>query len=126
MKKLIGTLVVSGILLVAFQSFILKPGADPDSSEEVKEILKNSCYGCHSNESSNKKGVDAFNFDQFDGLKVTKKISKLDAVNEVVTEGKMPPQKFLKGNPDKALSDEQIKLVANWAVQESEKLMKGN
>ncbi|MDX2432039.1 MAG: heme-binding domain-containing protein [Bacteroides sp.] len=126
MKKLIGSLVVSGILLVAFQSFILKPDSNSGSQDEVKEILKNSCYGCHSNESSNKKGMEALNFDQFDGLKATKKISKLDAVNEVVTEGKMPPEKFLKGNPDKALSDEQKTLLGKWAVEESEKLMNGN
>ncbi len=126
MKKLVASLFVSGILLVAFQSFILKPGPGPDAPDEVKEILKNSCYGCHSNESSNKKSVGALNFDEFDGYKVTKKISKLDAIHEVITEGKMPPEKFLKGNPDKALSDDQGTLVGNWALEESEKLMKEN
>ena len=66
MKKLIVSLAVSAILLLVFQSFVFKTAPAPDIPADVKEILKASCYDCHSQESSNKKGKIALNFDKWD------------------------------------------------------------
>jgi len=126
MKKLIVSLAVSAILLLVFQSFVFKTAPAPDIPSDVKEILKTSCYGCHTEESSNKKGKDALNFDKWDSYKDTKKISKLDAICEVISKDKMPPEKHLKNNPEKALSDEQKVVVCSWTDKEVTKLMGGN
>jgi len=126
MKKLIFSLAVSGILFLVFQSFILNPPQDPDFPAEVKEVLKTSCYDCHSNGSSNSKAPLALNFDKWNDYKSSKKISKLEAICEVIRENKMPPEKYLKGNPEKAVSDDQKELLCKWSEEESAKLMEGN
>jgi hypothetical protein len=126
MKKAIVLLVPATFLFFVFQSFIVNPQAGPEFPADVKEVLKTSCYDCHSKDASHKKGTLALNFDKWDDYKLTKRISKLDAICEVIEEGKMPPEKYLKGNPDKALSDDQKALICNWAEDESAKLMEGN
>ena len=126
MKKLIVSLAVSAILLLVFQSFVSKTAPTPDIPSDVKEILKTSCYDCHSQESSNKKGKEALNFDKWDDYKDSKKISKLDAICEVISKDKMPPEKYLKNSPEKALSDDQKVAVCSWTDKEIEKLMGGN
>lgn len=126
MKKLIVSLAVSAILLLVFQSFVFKTAPAPDIPADVKEILKASCYDCHSKDASNKKGKIALNFDKWDDYKDTKKISKLDAICEVISKDKMPPEKYLKNSPDKALSDDQKVAVCSWTDKEATKLMGGN
>jgi uncharacterized membrane protein len=126
MKKLIFSLAVSGILFLVLQSFIINPPQGPDFPADVKEVLKTSCYDCHSSSSSNNKAPLALNFDKWNDYKASKKISKLDAICEVTRENKMPPEKYLKGNPEKALSDDQKELLCKWSEEESAKLMEGN
>ncbi len=126
MKKLIVSLAVSAILLLVFQSFVFKTAPAPDIPADVNEILKTSCYGCHTQESSSKKAKIALNFDKWDDYKDTKKISKLDAICEVISKDKMPPEKYLKDSPEKALSDDQKVAVCSWTDKEATKLMGGN
>jgi heme-binding protein len=126
MKKTIVLLVPATFLFFVFQSFIFNPQAGPEFPADVKQGLKTSCYDCHSNDASNKKGKLALNFDKWDNYKLTKRVSKLDAIYEVIDEGKMPPEKYLKGNPEKAMSDELKELICEWTEEEAEKLMKGN
>lgn len=126
MKKSLVLLLPAAILFLVFQSFIFNSPAGPDFPADVKEVLKTSCYDCHSKDASKKKGTLALNFDKWDDYKVSKRISKLDAICEVIEEGKMPPAKYLKGNPEKAMSDEQKEMVCSWAEEGAEKLMGGN
>lgn len=126
MKKLIVSLAVSAILLLVFQSFVSKTAPAPEIPADVKEILKATCYDCHSQESSNKKAKDALIFDKWDSYKDSKKISKLDAICEVISKDKMPPEKYLEKNPEKALSDDQKVVVCSWTDKEATKLMGGN
>jgi len=126
MKKLIVSLAASAILLLVFQSFVFKTAPAPDIPADVNEILKTSCYGCHTQESSSKKAKIALNFDKWDDYKDTKKISKLDAICEVISKDKMPPEKYLKDSPEKALSDDQKVAVCSWTDKEATKLMGGN
>ncbi len=126
MKKVILLLVPAALLFFVFQSFIFNLQAGSDFPADVKEVLKTSCYDCHSKDASNKKGTLALNFDKWDDYKLTKRISKLDAICEVIEEGKMPPEKHLKGYPDKALRDDQKALICNWVEDESAKLIGGN
>ena len=126
MKKTVLFLSACGILFFAFQSFRFKSADPPVLSEDVKALLKNSCFDCHSNEASGDKSKGALNFDEWSDYKDSRKISKLDAICEVVDEGKMPPEKYLKKFPEKALSEEQQALVCNWVEEELGNLMGGN
>ena len=126
MKKSSLLLLPATILFLVFQSFIFNFTTGSEFPADVKEILKTSCYDCHSKDASNKKGTLALNFDKWDDYKITKRISKLDAIAEVIEEGKMPPAKYLKNNADKALSDDKEELVLNWVEEEAEKLMGEN
>jgi len=92
--------------------------------EDVEKVLKNSCFDCHSTASKNKDAKGTLNFETWNDYKLTKKISQMTSISEVLEEGTMPPEKYLGFKPDRALSDEQVKLVREWCSKETEKLMK--
>ena len=69
------------------------------------------------------KAKSKLNFSKWEDYKITKKISKLNAISEEVKEKTMPTQKYLKYYPDKALSDEEIGVITTWANAEADKLM---
>jgi len=126
MKKSLFLFLPAAVLFLGFQSFIFNASLGSEFPDDVKEVLLTSCYDCHSKDASSKKGTLALNFDKWENYKLSKRISKLDAICEVIEDGKMPPAKYLKGNADKALSGEQKKLICNWAEEEAEKLVGGN
>lgn len=123
MKKFLAALSVSVIILLVFQSFSSNSVPGTEFPAEVKEILKTSCYDCHSDASTNKKALEAVNFEKWDNYKASKQISKLDAVCETISKDKMPPEKYLKNKPEHALSDEQKVIICSWVDKEVEKLM---
>lgn len=128
MKKLLFVAVIlffSGILL----SFTLSEKPNPivpgeevlNMPEDVKVIVDNHCFGCHNSESKNTKGKMKLNFDKFgDQYSNVKAAGKLKKISEEVSEDHMPPKKFLKHYPDKALSAEQKKTLSDWALQASQ------
>ena len=91
--------------------------------EDVKKILSNSCYACHSTGAKAKNAVKALNFRKWNDYKTTKKIGLLNNISEVVEEGAMPPEKFLKKYPEKALSGEDKEIILEWTKKETAKIM---
>ena len=71
-------LAVGGIILL--QSFILKNRANLNPPEDVQQILVSSCYDCHSSAGTNDDAKKAVNFEEWDGYRLTKKISVLDEI----------------------------------------------
>jgi len=126
MKKPVLFLVITGVIFLVFQAFVINPAPGPGIPEDVQDILKTFCNDCHSNDASSKKGKIALNFDKWNDYKVSKKISKMEDICELVDEGKMPPEKYLKSKPDNALSDSQKALICDWTSKESVILMEGN
>ena len=63
-------------------------------------------------------------FDTFDQLSVYKQIGKYEGIHEAITEGEMPPEKFLKKYPNKTLTDSEKKTLISWAKSEGDKLSK--
>lgn len=119
--------VLLGVLgLMVFLSFNQGPGAGDEIPEEIATILKSSCLACHNAEARSEDAKKAVQFDIWDDYRVTKKIGILGKMGEVVEEGKMPPKKYLENNPDKMLTEEQLKLFLDWTKEESERLMQGN
>lgn len=123
MKKNILLSLLTATLVIVLSSFLMRPAGETVSGVDAKEVLKTHCYGCHTDASSGKISKTKLNFDKWNDYNIAKKISKLEKICEEVEEGKMPPKKFLKSNPGKALSDEQKQLICKWAEAESEKLM---
>lgn len=94
-----------------------------DFPEDVMSVLERSCFDCHSDEASNFKAKGKLNFSKWNEYKPSKKISKLGAICEEITDGKMPTKKYKNKYPDKSLSKEEIDLICNWADEESKKLL---
>ena len=96
----------------------------PEFPEEVGKVLSKSCFPFHTTDATGKDAKAAMDFNMWDEYKLTKKISLLNDINEALKEGIMPPAKFLKSFPDRALSDDHVKLIRDWTQKETEKLMK--
>lgn len=86
-----------------------------DFPEDVAKILKVHCMDCHVTASKNDKAKDKLNFDKWDKLNMMKKTGKLNDIIETVSEGKMPPEKYLNHYPDKKLTEDQVKVITKWA-----------
>lgn len=95
--------------------FVTSELTDDSFPEDVQKVFKVHCNDCHTSASKNVKSKGKLNFDKWDGLSMMKKTGKLNDIAKVVSEKKMPPEKYVNKNPDKKLSDEQIKLVTDWA-----------
>jgi hypothetical protein len=125
MKKLL--FVVSVVMLSGlFFSFTISENPKTVAPEEgglnmpenIKSIVDNSCYGCHHTDSKNDKGKKKLNFDSFGSeYSNIKSAGKLKEIAEEVSEGNMPPEKFLSHYPEKALSADQKKELSDWAME---------
>ena len=127
MKK--GIRIVLTLLLT--YTMMMRGNANPHPSEpqadfpkKVSGILTNSCYNCHTTGAKAEKAAEALDFKKWEEYKLTKKISLLTKICEVAEKGDMPPGKYLKQHPEKALSESDIKTICNWTKKESEKLIK--
>ncbi len=123
-KVILLLLVAGGFILL--QSLILKKRADLNPPEEVQKILESSCYDCHTSAGQNDDAKKAISFDEWDSYRLTKKISVLDEITEVIEKDKMPPGKYLEFKPDRKLDPEQKETLLKWAEETSKALMEGN
>ena len=110
--------------LVAFASE--KPSETKDAAmpDNVKTIIENSCFGCHNTDSKNDKAKEALDLKTMSELSNSKMIKAYREIAEVVEENEMPPEKFLDKYPDKKLSEEDRKVLMEWAKNEAKSLMK--
>ena len=137
MKKRINTilpLIVLGITFILF-SFTKESNEEYspitsieslDIPENVKAILDNKCVGCHNDEAKSGKSKMKMNFDKLTNGEYSrgKIISKLDKITKMLSKDKMPPQKFLDKYPDKKLTEDESKILSDWASTQSS-MMKG-
>ena len=137
MKKLFSTqifvlMLIFGVIisLLSFKSSSLvlqeeaKAVAKFETPENISTILDKSCFGCHNVDAKSEDARDALLLDELPYMKKYKIISKLDEIAEVVKDGDMPPSKFLKKYPEKALTSDESKSLSDWALQAAEDLMK--
>ena len=107
--------------------------------EDVKLILKTSCYDCHSNETyypwysyvapisflvsrDTKVGREELNFSDWESYKKTDKAGALDGISDAVAEGEMPMKIFTLIHRDATLSDAENEIIVNWADEFAESL----
>ncbi|MDX8340090.1 heme-binding domain-containing protein [Draconibacterium sp. IB214405] len=112
---------VSGLVALAAKKPAQTSEPMPD---DVKAVIQNSCYGCHNSESRNEDGKKEIQFDKLDELSAIKKIHAYKEIGEALEKNEMPPKKFLERFPDKALSEENKKMLMDWSKKEAEALVK--
>jgi len=132
------------VLFVTMLGFVLlqffRPGIpstaitkDFDGPQEVKSILKTSCYSCHSNEtklawfdqinpgyllarSHIMAGRSYLNFSHWDSLNVNQQRGKLfDALN-VIKAGRMPKKEYAFLHPESKLDSAKIEILENYIL----------
>ena len=106
--------------------------SDLKASVEVKNILKNSCYDCHSNETvwpaysyvapvsffladHVEHGRKHLNFSDWGSLDSAKQKKKLHEIVEEIEDGEMPLSSYLLLHSNAKLTEEEIKLIKDWA-----------
>jgi len=82
--------------------------------ESVSGIFKNSCVGCHSDQSNSKAKI-FMNLSDWDKLKTKKQVKTGKRINKEVAKGAMPPEGFLKKHPEAALTPSQVESVSAWS-----------
>ena len=126
-KSFISVLVVLFLFTSAVVFAIEKPTVKPTSKipENVKAIIKKSCFGCHNTDSKNNDAKEELDFKKLNDLSLMKKISAYKHIGETVEDNDMPPKRFLEKFPDKKLTAEQKAVIIAWAKKEAEALVKG-
>lgn len=102
-----------------------------DVPENIQNILKISCYDCHSNNTNypwyNKiqpvnwwladhvnEGKRKLNFDEFNAYSTKKKLHKLDEVIETIRDNEMPLKSYTFIHGDAKLSDSNKQEIEAW------------
>ena len=125
----VSLIILTICLLYGFQDAGIQSGElldvkpAPGFPEEIMKIVINSCYDCHSGETQSQIAKTVLNFDNWNDYKTSKKVHLLGKMDEAINEKSMPPQKYLKQNPEKILTQDQIDLFSKWAKEESDKLL---
>lgn len=149
-------LIVLSVLFAAMQ--ILQPDrntrASPNSSAKditmmynipanVKAILHNSCYDCHSNAPTYPwysyvqpfgwwlahhidEGKAELNLSEFGDYSIRKQQSKLKAMGQSVSDGEMPLPSYLLLHPRAKLDPDEQKTMLDWVNKTKDELSKTN
>jgi hypothetical protein len=140
-KILIGLLVILGVIQL-FRIDKTNPESDPaidfiamtNPTSEVADMIKASCYDCHSNEVAYpwytnvapvswwvkkhiNEGREELNFSEWGDYKEDKRTHKLEEVYEEVQEREMPLKSYLIIHSEARLDDAQIKKMTDWLVE---------
>ena len=107
---------------------------DTNPPEDVKIILKETCYDCHSDYTRYpwyntitpinywladhiEHGKKHFNVSNWEGNSIKRKDHKFEELMEMVEDKEMPLKSYTYIHKKAKLSDNQIKAVVNWAKQ---------
>lgn len=135
MKKL---LIVLAVILIGIQFIPVERTNPPVKSEmpmpaNVKEVIQRACYDCHSNNTEwrwyskvapmsflisydVKEGREHLNFTEWNYYSGNEKEVKEEIWEEVLKE-KMPPWSYRVVNPKGKLSDEDKRIIREWALE---------
>ncbi|MFC0344706.1 heme-binding domain-containing protein [Epilithonimonas hispanica] len=139
MKKILIVLLVAFIIIQFFPIDKTNPATNDgmdflkikNTPEPIANIIKNSCYDCHSNETeypfySNiqpvawllknhiDEGRKELNFSTFATYEPKRQAHKLEEATEYVEQKKMPLESYILGHQDAKLTDEQRKQLADY------------
>jgi hypothetical protein len=137
MKKSLRWIILVILVIAAAIQFIpvnrtsLPVTGDITAPPEIKAMLKNACYDCHSHEtiwpayshiapvswlvaSDVQEGREKMNFSIWAAYKPIKQKVLLDDAVDQITEGEMPPFPYRLLHPSARLTDEQIRTLTAW------------
>ena len=89
----------------------------------VKTIIDNKCYDCHSEKGDDEDAKEELLWDNINKLSKMDQLFTMDAIVESIEDGEMPPEDHLKKHPEDALSKEEAKLLIDWAEGIAAKLL---
>lgn len=143
MKKILVVILVVFIILQFFPIDKTNPAPTPGmdfltikkTSPETAEMIRTSCYDCHSNETaypwySNfapaswflknhiNEGRKHLNFSTFATYEPKRQLHKLEECIEMVEKKEMPLESYFVGHQDAKLTDEQRKLLIDYFKRE--------
>ncbi|MBN2481482.1 MAG: heme-binding domain-containing protein [Bacteroidales bacterium] len=107
---------------------------------EVVEILRNSCFDCHSNQvhypwysyvvptawlvgKDVREGRGELNFSEWGDYSLRNLIGRLDAIKEEVSSGAMPLPAYIFMHPKAKLDEEQVSIIVKWTDDYIEKIL---
>jgi hypothetical protein len=110
-----------------------------DVPKEIGDMLKTTCYDCHSNETvypwysyvspvkflvskDTRKGRKHLNFSEWENYSIEDKLEVLDEISEEVEEGEMPMKIYPIVHPDAKLSDVDREVLISWAEDLAESM----
>jgi hypothetical protein len=82
--------------------------------ESIMKIAEKSCVKCHADPARGM-AKSMLNLSTWEKLSPEKQASKAKAICNKVTNDKMPPKKFRKGNPDGIPSKDEIATICDWS-----------
>ena len=111
--------------------------------DKVLDVLKNSCYDCHSNNtrypwyvniqpfgwvlaSHIKNGKENLNFSEFGTYSKRKQANKLRSIGKRIKDGTMPLPSYTFIHTDAKLSSENKKLITDWVANTKDSIDKNN
>ncbi len=107
--------------------------------QEIQQVLKNSCFDCHSNntnypwynriqpiswflEQHIKKGKNDLNFDEFESYSIRKQKNKLKSIANQIEENKMPLFSYTLIHKNSKLTEvEKVKLI-DWLYKKQDSI----
>ena len=127
-----------GILLVLGIQLIPVPRENPEAvapitaPDDVRMVLENSCYDCHSNLTEwpwysrvapvswlvykdVKKGRDELNFSEWGEYSDRRRNRKLEEIEEKVTDKEMPLKLYVRLHPEAGLSVADAETLIEWS-----------
>lgn len=133
MKKIIVTFIVIfvGIQFIPVERTNPPISWDINAPENIAQILRTSCYDCHSNETvwpwyskiapvsflvagDVKDGRKHLNFSEWDKYEADKREKILEEIVEEIEKETMPLTSYTFTHPNARLDDQRIKLIKEW------------
>ena len=137
MKNVLCWIVLTGLIVFIGIQFVPVHRTNPPvtgdipAPPEIKTLLKNACYDCHSHEtvwprygrvapiswlvaSDVKEGREKMNFSTWTDYKPIKQNVLLDDAMDQIKEGEMPPFQYRLMHPAARLTDDQIQTLTAW------------
>ncbi|MBM9501852.1 heme-binding domain-containing protein [Leptospira sp. 201903071] len=134
MKKRILLVLITAVVLLQFLPLSVPSGKNENeiqTVDEVKKILKKSCYDCHSDLTvwpwytkvfpinvylyhHVEEGKAELNFSEWETLSKKEKAKKGDEILEALEEGEMPLGDYVLLHPNSKISKEELEILKNW------------
>jgi hypothetical protein len=126
MKKLLklmlaGTFVAAGFVMNPLKAQTTQTATDSLKTipADVMTIFKKSCFDCHT-EPGRIMPLEHLNFTKWADYTAEKQAEKANAICNEITKAKMPPKKFVEKNPDAVPTQDELKIICDWAKRMSD------